>query len=377
MAFLSSASDMVAGDTNAEYDVFIRDRCAVTPTTTRASVASNGAESNGPSFRPALSADGGVLTFLSYATTFGTGSTIPGVERSFVRTFDPNNLASGATANVQPTTADQAAILVTLSKDGRFAFFGADPTLVSGHQNPIEDIFTRDLLTQALEVVSVASDGSRGNGKSGLTEGKITSSPDGRYVAFTSQATNLAPGGAGVFVHDRLTGITERVAPLPSDRAWDVGVSENGQTVAYQSNSDVVGVVPTDANGFRDVYVHGPDRTDLAHDFTGDGSLDDDVLTVIDAATAAQTPLCPATATAIANGAAAFLRPESAGSAPSLPGCPTGPLVGGNPDLNGDGDASDDVMHFGPPGPESRTSTARPRPSRSRTPISPSSPTPA
>src|SRR5439155_1453847 len=44
-----------------------------------------------------------------------------------------------------------------------------------------------------------------------------------------------------------------------------------------------------------------------------------------------------------------FLRPEAAGPTPALPGCPTGPLVGANPDLNCNGTSTDDVVHLWTP----------------------------
>src|SRR5207245_2104677 len=61
-------------------------------------------------------------------------------------------------------------------------------------------------------------------------------------------------------------------------------------------------------------------------------------------------PLCPADTTSVAAGSAAFLRPEAAGPTPSLPGCPAGTAVTAGVDLNGDGDADDEVVHFAPNG---------------------------
>src|SRR5207237_10201717 len=76
---------------------------------------------------------------------------------------------------------------------------------------------------------------------------------------------------------------------------------------------------------------------DCARDLTGDCDLADTVLQVLNAGTGALTTLCPAGAVSVAAGNAAFLRPEAAGDAP---GCPAGP------DLNGDGDTLDEVVHL-------------------------------
>src|SRR5439155_15305607 len=216
--------------------------------------------------------------------------------------------------------------------------------------NAALDVFVHDRQTGATERVSVDSVGAQGNGASfapGL-------SADGRFVAFLSTASNLVPGDTNgvqdVFVHDRLTGTTERVSvdsvgAQGSGASFAPGLSPDGRFVAFGSRAS--NLVPGDTNAVADVFVRGPDSSDTTSDTTGDGNLDDTVLEVFDTETGAVVgPSCPAGTVAVAGGAAAFLRPETAGSTPGQPGCPTGPLVGGNPDLNGDGDATDDVVHL-------------------------------
>ncbi|RMF21216.1 MAG: hypothetical protein D6760_09955 [Deltaproteobacteria bacterium] len=114
-------------------------------------------------------------------------------------------------------------------------------------------------------------------------------------------------------------------------------------------SSGAVNLVPGDGNGVEDVFIRGPDPADPAADITGDGDREDSVLTVLDAsggAPSAPQPLCPATSASVAAGQVVFLRPEDAGPTPSLPHCPAAALVDGNPDLSGDGDSSDEVVHF-------------------------------
>ena len=136
-------------------------------------------------------------------------------------------LATPAAASAQTTervsvdsTGNQAegadysvTYIPSISADGRFvAFTSAAINLVPGDTNGVADVFVHDRLTGTTERVSVDSAGTQGNGNS--SEPSI--SADGRFVAFSSDATNLVPGDTNgardVFVHDRLTGTTERVS---------------------------------------------------------------------------------------------------------------------------------------------------------------------
>src|SRR5262249_25964308 len=157
-------------------------------------------------------------------------------------------------------------------------------------------------------------------------------SPDGRWVTFLTNATNLVPTPTGgryhCYRHDRLTGFTDLVsasaagAPANGD-VYNVGciVSDDGQTAFFDDDDPLL--VSGDVNGAADVLANGPSRTptgaELAADLTGDDQLDDTVLSTIDLSTGALTGICPAGAVAVAAGAAAFLRPENAGPTPSLP----------------------------------------------------------
>src|SRR5207247_5673063 len=100
-----------------------------------------------------------------------------------------------------------------LSADGRFvAFHSAATNLVAGDTNGTNDVFVHDRQTGITERVSVASDGTQGNKASSYP----ALSADGRFVAFDSDATNLVAGGTNVTtdvsVRDRQTATTERVS---------------------------------------------------------------------------------------------------------------------------------------------------------------------
>jgi hypothetical protein len=85
--------------------------------------------------------------------------------------------------------------------------------------------------------------------------------------------------------------------------------------------------------------VRAPDGSDGGADLSGDGSLDDTLLAMLDSSSGIVTPLCPAEQVVVADERAAFLRPESAGK------CAHEAVVGGR-DLNGDGDTEDLVVHI-------------------------------
>ena len=84
VAFASGATNLVAGDTNAATDIFVHD--LTTGQTVRVSVDSAGIQGNGASFSPSLSADGQLVAFASSATNLVPGDT-NGAEDIFVHDF--------------------------------------------------------------------------------------------------------------------------------------------------------------------------------------------------------------------------------------------------------------------------------------------------
>ncbi len=177
--FSSAAANLVAGDSNGVADVFVRDR--QTGITSRVSVASNGSEANGPSGAAVISGDGRYVAFESQAGN-----------------------------------------------------------LVAGDSNGVSDVFVHDRQTGQTWRVSVAGDGSQGNGPSLRPD----LSADGRFVSFESQATNLVPGApywGGIYVHDRQTTQTtlESVnsAGVAAAFAYVATLSDDGRYVAFTAGN--------------------------------------------------------------------------------------------------------------------------------------------
>src|SRR5213596_2866410 len=260
IAFVSFATNLVAGDTNAATDVFVHDR--LTGTTERVSVASGGTEGNDASFGFALSADGRFVAFQSDATNLVPGDT-NGATDVFVR-----DRQTGMTERVSVasdvTQANNASSYPVLSADGRFvAFDSAATDLVAGDTNGVSDVFVHDRQTGRTERVSVASGGAQGNGNSGGFFAVPALSAAGRFVAFQSAATNLVAGDTNgttdVFVHDRQTGATERMSAASGGvqgNGFSAGpaLSADGRFVAFRSAG--TNLVAGDTNGATDVFVH-------------------------------------------------------------------------------------------------------------------------
>jgi Tol biopolymer transport system component len=174
-------------------------------------------------------------------------------------------VAGSAPAATGNGTSGSAAI----SGDGRFvAFASAASDLVAGDTNGVPDVFVRDRAARTTERVSLATGGAQVYGPSGLE----AISSDGRFVLLSSAATNLVAGDTNgrqdVFLHDRLTGSTERVSVgtdgvQPNDDSPHADLSDSGQVIAFATNATNLAAGAT-TSVFR-VYVRdrGTGTTEL------------------------------------------------------------------------------------------------------------------
>jgi Tol biopolymer transport system component len=265
VAFWSSASNLVAGDTNGTTDVFVHDR--QTGTTERVSVDSRERQSvGGDAFgspdstfgRPAISGDGRFVAFASTATNLAKG------DRNQAADIFIRDRLAGTTERLALTgrkgEPNSETSFPVISPDGRFvAFTSFADNLVAGDTNQASDVFIHDRQTQSTDRVSVNSAEEQGN--AGSAGAAI--SPDGRFVAFGSAATNLVPGDVDdaafdVYLRDRQTGTTEGISTLapPSGLVRHSGgpsISADGRYVAYDSWDS--NQVPGDTNDRYDIYV--------------------------------------------------------------------------------------------------------------------------
>jgi hypothetical protein len=257
VVFRTDASNLVAGDTNGSEDIFLRDRQL--GQTTRVSVGAGGAQANGGSYYSAISNDGRYIAFNSDATNLVNDDT-----NGFVDIFLRDRQA-GTTTRVSVSSGgqqgnDNSDSYVAISGDGRYVVFNSDATnLVSGDTNGFADVFLYDRQTATTERVSIDSSETEANG--GSYDPAI--SADGRFVTFTSTATNLVAGDTNlkpdVFVRDRQLGVTTRVSVNSSGVEADKGgvesaVSSDGRYIAF--SSDANNMLDEEAYGYPHVYVH-------------------------------------------------------------------------------------------------------------------------
>ncbi|MBD1810558.1 PD40 domain-containing protein [Microcoleus vaginatus DQ-U2] len=255
VAFSSFASNIVPGDTNNYGDIFVRD--TLTNTTTRVSVDSAGNQANRASYDPSISADGRFVAFSSLASNIVPGDTNT-TEDIFVRDR-LTNTTTRVSVDSAGNQANRTSSFLSMSADGRFvAFSSRASNIVPGDTNSSYDIFVRDTLTNTTTGVSVDSAGNQGNNNSGYP----SISADGRFVAFSSLASNIVPGDTNttedIFVRDRLTNTTTRVSVdsagnQANDDSGYPSISADGRFVAFTTNA--FNLVPGDTNSRPDIFV--------------------------------------------------------------------------------------------------------------------------
>jgi Tol biopolymer transport system component len=273
VAFESFATDLVPGDTNAVFDVFVHDR--LTGQTTRVSVDSSGSEGEGDSYSASISADGRYVAFTSDAPNL-----VPGDTNVASDVFVHDRL-TGLTARASVESAgnqgNSDSFEPSISGDGLYvAFTSLASNLVTSDNNDVLDVFVRDRQSGTTTRVSVDNTGNQGDGDS---YGPSISA-DGRYVAFQSFATDLVPGDNNsafdVYVRDRQSGLTTRVSVDSSGSQGDgdsysPSISGNGRFVAVESIAS--NLVPDDTNDVTDIFVRQM-HSAVPNDFDGDLKTD-------------------------------------------------------------------------------------------------------
>ncbi len=277
VAFVSTATNLVADDTNNASDLFVHDRQA--GVTERVSVTADGRQVQGLFFDPpSLSGDGRFIAFISSAPALnprraGCAPVCPPVFDVLVR-----DRQTGATEMINVSTTGRlgdsnVSGRPSISADGRFVVFSSGSTSLvevplGANCRPIGTappfqcarLFVRDRATQRTTMVT----GPDGEAPDGLLGGWHMGG-DGRFIAFSSRAGNLTGGDTNdaidVFLHDRQNTSTTRVTAGypsdPNDFFINVSVDESGARVAFDSVG--LGYVPNDTNMAGDVFVATPD----------------------------------------------------------------------------------------------------------------------
>jgi Tol biopolymer transport system component len=163
VAFYSNASNLVPGDTNDTRDIFVRD--TLNNTTTRVSIDSIGTQGDFGSRNPSISADGRYVAFESLATNLVPGDTNDTWD-VFVRDT-LKGTTTCVSVDSSGILGDRISGNPSISADGRYVAFGSTSSnLVPGDTKEFQDVFVRDTMVKTTTRVSVDSNGAEVNGDS-------------------------------------------------------------------------------------------------------------------------------------------------------------------------------------------------------------------
>jgi Tol biopolymer transport system component len=300
VVFSSAATNLVPGDTNGKRDVFVRN--TGTGVTTRADLGPGGVQANGDSFGPvAISGDGRFVAFESDSSNLVAGSgcspgQVPfclfirdranGTTRFIKRIANPSVVAlsehgrylvaqplDGALFRIDLHTGKEVRVnccgLGTDFEDLTFGGMSADANLItfgvnagpsgSGHPS-IEQVYVRNIVQGTTSIVSRTPGGVPGNNDS--FAGGI--SPEGRYVIFSSFASNLVNGLTShnevehVYLFDRRRNTIHRIDVGPhggvaNGAGYAIGISAGGRYRVFASHA--TNLVAGDTNHAWDVFI--------------------------------------------------------------------------------------------------------------------------
>ncbi|HWD25527.1 MAG TPA: hypothetical protein VG387_00070 [Rhizomicrobium sp.] len=257
VAFSSTASNLIAGDTNGASDIFLKDTTdgVVSLISTAADgTAQNGTFASGGWFSPT----GQFVAFVSDATNLVPGFDTGGIPQLYVK-----DLSSGAVHLISSSfnsgfpgdAANAAASFAGWSPDGNEVLFTSSASnLVSGDTNGATDIFIKNIQNDLTTLVSTNASGTIAD--AGATDAHW--SPDGGKITFTSTSDNLVAGDTNgvsdVFVKDLVTGTVTLASQTPQgaqgDAASGPGVaSANGATIVFSSDANNLAGGDTNQSG--------------------------------------------------------------------------------------------------------------------------------
>ncbi|MGV3486424.1 MAG: SdrD B-like domain-containing protein, partial [Planctomycetaceae bacterium] len=265
VAFRSFASNFSSIDANNTFDVFVRDRLLGTTTLISSKPPDPTAGElggNSYSYSPTISRDGSVVTFWSNASNLVAGDSNAEFDL-FLKNLQTGALqrinvdASGNQALGGPTHESLP------SHDGRFVgYWSRAVNLVAGDTNGAADVFLLNRQTGVTERVSVTQSGVQGNASSD----HFSMSDDARFFVFQSDATNFTSlsglQGKQVYLKDRQTGELNLISTgydgaAPTGASLYPAISGDGRWIVYHSSAN--NLVAGDTNGSVDVFLY--DRT--------------------------------------------------------------------------------------------------------------------
>lgn len=255
VAFDSPARNLVAGDTNEDWDVFFHD--LQTRKTERVSLGKDGQEGDRGSWMPVISPNGNLVAFTTHATNFASDDKNKNRDVYIVdrQTKDIERISISTEGKEGASTS----WMPSFSSDGRFVvFYTNSDVLIPGDKNAVADILLRDRKEKTTTLISQGLNGQGANGESVSP----VMTPDGRYIAYSSFASNLVEGDnnnmSDIFLYDCATGKKELVSVGSGGKqgnhsSYAPSVSDDGRYVAFYSYAS--DLVPGDKNNEPDVFV--------------------------------------------------------------------------------------------------------------------------
>jgi Tol biopolymer transport system component len=258
VAFVSQSSNLVPGVSGQQ--VYLRDRQTGQTTLVSRNNAGQPASTGSGNRAPAISSDGQFIAFVSDATNFVAG--VVGQQIYLHNRIDGTVSLISKNNNAVPIPGDGDSDTPVISSDGRYVAFASLATNL-GVPGGNQQIYIHDRLATANGVTSLISKNNsvaEGNGASSTP----SISGDGRFVAFTSLASNLVAtaNGQQIYLHDRNSGTTILIShdnsgvPIQGNGASRApSISSNGQIVSFVSLAANL-LLPGPAVAGQQVYSH-------------------------------------------------------------------------------------------------------------------------
>ena len=253
VVFTSEASNLVTGDTNHQPDVFIRD--LRTGVTRLVSVGRGGARANWDSAEPVVSYSGRYVAFASDATNLVAGDT-NATSDVFVRDMT-SGLTTRVSKRTNGLQSDAYSDLPSISADGRYVAFESSATnLIAGDTNGFVDVFLRDRVAGTTRRISLGAGGVQADGN--VTQPVISANGKFvAFVSEAANLVATDTDTDGDVVRRTIaTGVNVRISfrtdNLQGSFATGPAISGDGNLVAFTTSSDLV---PADTNQNQDVYV--------------------------------------------------------------------------------------------------------------------------
>lgn len=257
IGFVSYATNLVDNDTNDKSDAFLYDR--QTGQMIRMSVnSSNQEQGNSWTNRPSVSPDGNYWVFMSQSNNLTPDDTTDTGD-IFMYNQSLGTLEFVSPPNGGQGQGDGISTTAVVSNGGRYVVYQSAATnLVANDTNGAVDIFRYDTQTKAVVRISVDSAGQQTNGDSE----RAAVSADGRYIVFRSSASNLVTGDCNgspdIFLRDTVLGTTTRISVGDNGQAANgvssyPAISTDGRYVEFSSTAS--NLVAGDTNGVADIFV--------------------------------------------------------------------------------------------------------------------------